>query len=33
MVSYLNKGGIIKKDIDYVLKNWENNTCDLWEEI
>jgi len=25
-------GGAIKYDLDYVVNNWNSNTCDLWEE-
>jgi glucoamylase len=24
---------VVKKDIDYVVKNWRRPTCDLWEEV
>eukprot|EP01129_Flabellula_baltica_P000376 TRINITY_DN1039_c0_g1_i1.p1 TRINITY_DN1039_c0_g1~~TRINITY_DN1039_c0_g1_i1.p1 ORF type:complete len:504 (+),score=104.61 TRINITY_DN1039_c0_g1_i1:109-1620(+) len=26
-------GGAIKYDLDWVVKNWEQDGCDLWEEI
>ena len=26
-------GGAIKYDLDYVITNYNTNTCDLWEEI
>ena len=26
-------GGAIKYDLDYVISNYDTNTCDLWEEI
>lgn len=26
-------GGHIKFDLDYVVDNWNQPTCDLWEEI
>ena len=26
-------GGAIKFDLDYVISNYDTNTCDLWEEI
>jgi glucoamylase len=26
-------GGAIKYDLDYIVSNWNSNTCDLWEEI
>lgn len=29
----LNHGGAIKYDLDWVVSNWRQNGCDLWEEI
>jgi len=26
-------GGAIKFDLDFVIKSWSSNSCDLWEEI
>jgi len=26
-------GGLVKHDLDWVAENWQQNGCDLWEEI
>lgn len=26
-------GGAIKFDLDWVVNNWQQNGCDLWEEV
>jgi len=28
-----NFGGAVKYDLDYVVEKWNDQTCDLWEEI
>eukprot|EP01130_Rhizamoeba_saxonica_P006169 TRINITY_DN2448_c0_g1_i2.p1 TRINITY_DN2448_c0_g1~~TRINITY_DN2448_c0_g1_i2.p1 ORF type:complete len:236 (-),score=51.77 TRINITY_DN2448_c0_g1_i2:522-1229(-) len=29
----IKKGGAIYNDLDWVVNNWDQNGCDLWEEI
>lgn len=26
-------GGAIKYDLDWITQGWNQNTCDLWEEV
>mmetsp|Transcript_81034 Transcript_81034/g.204010 ORF Transcript_81034/g.204010 Transcript_81034/m.204010 type:complete len:546 (+) Transcript_81034:69-1706(+) len=27
------KGGVVRFDLDWLVSNWQQNSCDLWEEV